>query len=39
MNEANDINFSNPKLTFTADQFEATALKIREALKHEREAE
>lgn len=39
MNEANDINFNNPKLTFTAEQFEATALKIREALKHEREEE
>jgi hypothetical protein len=39
MNEANDINFSNPKLTFTPGQFEATALKIKEALKEEREAE
>jgi histidine triad (HIT) family protein len=39
MNEANDINFNNPKLTFTAEQFEATALKIRLALKQEREEE
>jgi len=33
MNEANDINFSNPKLKFTSEQFEATAKKIKEALK------
>ena len=39
MNAANDINFNNPKLTFTAEQFEATALKIREALKQQREEE
>jgi len=36
MNEANDINFSNPKLTFTAEQFEATADKIKEAFREER---
>ena len=37
MNAAHDINFSNTKLTFTEEEFEATALKIREALKAERE--
>lgn len=35
MNEANDINFNNPKLQFTAEQFEATVQKIKEALKEE----
>jgi histidine triad (HIT) family protein len=39
MNQANDINFANPKLSFTADEFEATAHKIRAALKQEREEE
>ena len=35
MDEANDINFSNPKLKFTPEQFEATARKIKEALRNE----
>lgn len=35
MNEANDINFSNPKLTFTSEQFEATVQKIKDALREE----
>ncbi|GAB3909841.1 HIT family protein [Mucilaginibacter boryungensis] len=39
MNEANDINFTNPKLKFTAEQFEATLEKIKEALREEREEE
>ena len=39
MNEANDINFTNPKLKFTAEQFEATQEKIKEALREEREEE
>src|SRR3954470_15978916 len=30
MNQANDINFNNPKLTFTSEQFEATVDKIKE---------
>lgn len=33
MNEANDINFANPKKQFTAEQFEATVDKIKEALR------
>ena len=32
MNTMDDMNFSQPKLNFTAQEFEATALKIREAL-------
>ena len=35
MNEVGDLNFSRPKLSFTPDQLEATAEKIREALKAE----
>ncbi|QKJ32363.1 HIT family protein [Mucilaginibacter mali] len=35
MNEANDINFSNPKLKFTPEQFEATTQKIKDALREE----
>jgi histidine triad (HIT) family protein len=35
MNQANDINFSNPKLQFTPEQFEATQLKIKEGLREE----
>ncbi len=35
MNEVSDLNFSRPKLTFTAEQFEATAEKIKEALREE----
>jgi len=37
MNGANDINFNNPKLTFNPEQFEATAEKIKEGLREERE--
>jgi histidine triad (HIT) family protein len=33
MNEVGDLNFSRPKLSFTPNQLEATAEKIREALK------
>jgi histidine triad (HIT) family protein len=33
MNEVGDLNFSRPKLSFTPEQLEATADKIREALK------
>ena len=32
MNNVSDLNFSRPKLSFTAEQLEATAQKIREAL-------
>jgi len=32
MNVMDDMNFSRPKLKFTPEEFEATALKIREAL-------
>jgi histidine triad (HIT) family protein len=32
MNIMDDMNFSRPKLKFTPEEFEATALKIREAL-------
>jgi histidine triad (HIT) family protein len=35
MNEVSDLNFSRPKLTFTPEQFEATAAKIKEALREE----
>jgi histidine triad (HIT) family protein len=34
MNRVDDMNFSRPKLKFTAEQLEATAEKIREALRH-----
>jgi len=33
MNEVGDLNFSRPKLAFTPEELEATAEKIREALK------
>ncbi|HEY8930893.1 MAG TPA: HIT family protein [Mucilaginibacter sp.] len=33
MNRVDDMNFARPKLTFTPEQLEATAHKIREALK------
>src|SRR5580698_10024018 len=32
LNHVGDLNFSNPKLSFTAEEFEATAHKIREAI-------
>jgi histidine triad (HIT) family protein len=32
INGAGDMNFSNPKLKFTPEQFQATAAKIKEAL-------
>lgn len=35
MDEAKDINFSNPKLSFTKDEFEDTAQKIRATLREE----
>ena len=34
MNEVGDLNFSRPKLSFTPEALEATAEKIREALKN-----
>ena len=33
MNNVSDLNFARPKLKFTPEQYEATAEKIREALK------
>jgi histidine triad (HIT) family protein len=33
MNRVDDLNFSRPKLSFTPEQLEATAEKIREALR------
>jgi len=33
MNHVSDLNFARPKLKFTPEQYEATAEKIREALK------
>jgi histidine triad (HIT) family protein len=35
MNRVSDLNFARPKLKFTPEQYEATAGKIREALKQE----
>jgi len=35
MNKANDINFGNPKMKFTPEQFEATVEKIKEVLREE----
>ncbi|HVV56460.1 MAG TPA: HIT family protein [Mucilaginibacter sp.] len=35
MNNVSDLNFARPKLSFTPEQFHATAEKIREALKPE----
>src|SRR6201995_673964 len=35
MNRVDDLNFARPKLSFTPEQLEATAEKIREALKGE----
>lgn len=35
MNEVGDLNFSRAKLTFTPEQLEATAEKIKEALREE----
>ena len=34
MNRVDDLNFSRPKMSFTAEQLEATAEKIRTALRH-----
>jgi len=33
MNRMSDLNFLNPKLQFTREEFEATVLKIKEALR------
>jgi histidine triad (HIT) family protein len=33
MNRVDDLNFARPKLSFTPEQLEATAAKIREALR------
>ena len=33
MNRVDDMNFARPKLSFTAEELDATAVKIREALK------
>lgn len=33
MNSVNDLNFSNPKLSFTPEELEATAEKIKAALR------
>jgi len=35
MNEVSDLNFSRPKLSFTPEELEATAEKIKEALREE----
>jgi histidine triad (HIT) family protein len=35
MNSVSDLNFSRPKLSFTPEQLEATAAKIKEALRSE----
>jgi histidine triad (HIT) family protein len=35
MNNVSDLNFARPKLQFSPEQYEATAGKIREALKQE----
>ncbi len=35
MNSVSDLNFSRPKLSFTPEQLQATADKIREALKQD----
>ncbi|MBV8390345.1 MAG: HIT family protein [Mucilaginibacter sp.] len=35
MNNVSDLNFSRPKLSFTHEQLQATADKIREALREE----
>lgn len=35
MNNVSDLNFSRPKLSFTPEQLEATAEKIKEALRTE----
>lgn len=35
MNEVNDMNFSRPKLSFSKAEMEATAEKIKEALREE----
>jgi histidine triad (HIT) family protein len=35
MNSVSDINFARPKLSFTPEQLEATAEKIKEALRQE----
>src|ERR1700759_2414433 len=35
MNSVSDLNFSRPKLSFTAEQLQATADKIKEALREE----
>ncbi len=34
MNSVSDLNFARPKLSFTPEQLEATAEKIRAALRH-----
>jgi len=34
MNQVSDLNFARPKLTFTSEQLEATAEKIRKALSN-----
>ncbi len=39
MNMPDDINFTNSKLKFSPEEFEATALKIREALREEYKAD
>lgn len=36
MNRVDDLNFSRPKLSFTAEELTATAEKIKEALREER---
>ncbi len=35
MNQVSDLNFSRPKLSFTPEELEATAEKIKEALREE----
>jgi histidine triad (HIT) family protein len=34
MNRVDDLNFSRPKMSFTPEELEATAVKIRTALRH-----
>jgi histidine triad (HIT) family protein len=34
MNRVDDLNFARPKLSFTPEELEATAEKIRAALRH-----
>lgn len=37
MNRVDDLNFARPKLSFTEEQLAATAVKIKQALRHDYE--